>query len=160
MGKTGGDTKKRTTVRVGDEALRGFVGYNVKRAMVAFQGDLRVVLEPLGLRTVTFSALTLVDEKPGLSQSQLAQALAVERPNLVAVIDELSGRGLMTRERVPTDRRTYALHLTEEGRRILVKATADISASEEKRLAGFTPAERDLLVKMLNQIERPARGRS
>ena len=57
------------------------------------------------------------------NQAQLAAALSVERPNLVAVTDELTRRGLISRERVPSDRRTYALRLTTAGARLLAQAT-------------------------------------
>ena len=80
-----------------------------------WQADLTQTLKPLGLRMLTYTALVLIVENPGLSQSQLAAAMDVERPNLVEIIDELEQRALVLRRRVPADRRIYALTATPEG---------------------------------------------
>ena len=38
---------------------------------------------------LTYTALVLIVDNPGLNQSRLAQVMDIERPNLVNVIDEL-----------------------------------------------------------------------
>lgn len=93
---------------VSDNTLRQFVGYHLKRASNAVLSDLTTVLKPFELRMITYTALVLVVDNPGMRQSHLADAMDVERPNLVVIIDELEGRELIVREKVPTDRRAYA----------------------------------------------------
>lgn len=149
-----------TAPRISDEALRPFVGYSIKRAMNVIRADLRDVLDPMDLRMITFSALTLIGDNPALSQAQLAAALSVERPNLVAVIDELAGRGLISREKVPTDRRTYALRLTTQGARLLARATEAVQAHEDKLLEGLDPDDLATLRRVLADIERNGTERS
>ena len=117
--------------RISDATLRGLVGYNMKRAFMVIGADLARTLEPFELRMLTFTALTLVADNPGLSQSQLAEAMQVERPNLVVIVDELETRGLITRDRVPTDRRTYALRITAEGARLLANATRAVARARK-----------------------------
>lgn len=153
-------TKPNTATRVSDAALRVFVGYNVKRTMNAIRSDLKTALEPLGLRMITYSALTLIGENPSLSQAQLAAALSVERPNLVAVVEELVERGLVSRDRVPTDRRTYALRLTTQGACLLAQATEAVNAHEERVLAGVSPEEHEALIRVLARIEKNGTERS
>lgn len=142
------------THHVSDEALRHLVGFNIKRAMNVIAGDLRDTLTPFELRMVTFSALTLIGDNPSLSQAQLAAALAVERPNLVNVIEELAGRDLISRDRVPTDRRTNALRLTTQGARLLAQATEAVRAHEARLLDGIDPADIATLRAVLGRIER------
>ncbi len=151
------DAKRPT---VSDAALRGLVGYNMKRAFMAVGADLARSLDPFGLRMLTFTALTLVDDNPGLSQSQLAQAMQMERPNLVVVVDELERRGLITRDRVPTDRRAYALHVTAEGARLRASAANAVAAHEARLTAGLTPGEQTALIAALRAIETSPKGRS
>ena len=117
---------------VDDAALRQFVGYNMKRAFNVVQADLTQTLKPLGLRMLTYTALVLIVENPGLSQSQLAAAMDVERPNLVEIIDELEQRALVLRRRVPADRRIYALTATPEGIQLCQKALAADKAHEAR----------------------------
>lgn len=150
------DTAKKVT----DAALRPFLGFNLRRAWNVIHADLGATLDPLGLRMITFSALVVIGDNPGLSQAQLAAALSVERPNLVAVTDELTRRGLISRERVPSDRRTYALRLTTAGARLLAQATEAVHAHETSLYAGLTGDDRARLLGALAKIEATGTGRS
>lgn len=145
---------------ISDATLRGLVGYNMKRAFMVVRADLARTLEPFELRMLTFTALTLIADNPGLSQSQLAEAMQVERPNLVVIVDELETRGLINRDRVPTDRRTYALRITDEGTRLLAEATRAVREHENHIMGGISDAEEAALVSTLNRIEVSRTGRS
>lgn len=144
---------------ISDATLRGLVGYNMKRAFMVIGADLARTLEPFELRMTTYTALTLIADNPGLSQSQLAQAMSVERPNLVVIVDELETRGLILRDRVPTDRRIYALNITPAGRALLAKATEAVKAHENAIMGGLDPEEEAALTATLNRIEISAKGR-
>ena len=98
-----------------DRSLRAFSGYGMKRAFHVIQADLAATLAPFGLRMVSFSTLTVIADTPGLRQSQIADALLIERPNLVQLLDELQRMGLIERTPHPSDRRAHAMVATEEG---------------------------------------------
>lgn len=137
---------------VSDATLRGLAGYNLKRAFNVIQADLAEVLNPLGLRMLTFSALALIVDNPGLTQTQLAEALTIKRPNLVLVLDELESLGLILRNPVPQDRRAYALTATLPGRRLRDRALAAIHAHEARMLAVLDAGEVAALTRALNKI--------
>jgi len=61
---------------ISDATLTDLVGYNIKRASNVIQSDLARTLKPLELRMITFTALVLIVDNPGLRQSQLADACA------------------------------------------------------------------------------------
>lgn len=144
--------------QVSDATLRLFAGYHMKRAFNVVQADLSQTLKPFCLRMVTYSALTLIVDNPGLRQAQLADALAIERPNLVVIIDELEARDLILRERDPTDRRAYALMPTVAGHRLCARAVAAVQ-KHENRLFGFLSGpERVALLQALRRIETSAKG--
>ena len=143
-------------VRVSDETLRAFAGYALKRASNVIQADLARTLEPFGLRMITFTALTLIADNPDLSQTQLAGALAVERSNLVTIVDDLERNGWITRNPAPNDRRSHALRATLAGRRLCEKAVRAVQAHEDKLMAGLGAAERSMLIEILGRIERSA----
>jgi len=138
--------------KISDETLRRFIGYNMKRAFNVVQADLADTLKRFDLRMVTYSALVLIVDNPGLSQSQLAAAMDIERPNLVVIVDELEQRGLITRERVPTDRRLYALKATITGRRLCEKALAANAANEARLFAGLEENQRAVLHEALRSV--------
>ncbi len=146
--------KALEAAQISDAALRGFFGYHMKRAMAVLQADLNKALKPLGLRMVTYSALVMIVENAGLRQTQLADALAIERPNLVVILDELEERGLITRDKVPTDRRAYALNPTLKGRRLCAAATAANRADEARLLRGLAEEQRAQVIAAMNLIER------
>lgn len=152
------DNAKRP--HISDATLRGLVGYNMKRAFMVIGADLARTLEPFELRMLTFTALTLIADNPGLSQTQLAEAMQVERPNLVVIVDELETRGLITRDRVPADRRTYALRITTEGARLLANAARAVNAHENEIMGGLSDSEEAALIATLNRIEASKSGRS
>ena len=139
-----------------DATLRGFCGYAMKRAFLGVQADLNRVLAPLGLRMMTYSALVVVTDNPGLRQSQLADALAVEKPNMVALVAELLQAGLLTRQRAPDDRRARALHPTDTGRALAARAIAAVQAHEARITATLGPEELQTLMHALAQVERAA----
>lgn len=143
---------------VSDARLRAFVGYTMKRATNAVQADLAAALAPFDLRIATFSALVLIVENPGLSQSQLAEALAVERSNLVVIVDDLERRALILRNPVPGDRRTYALTATLAGRRLCDKALVAAEAHEERLMAGLSGKDRAAIISAMELIRRAGRG--
>lgn len=141
-----------------DKVLREFSGYAMKRAFNAIRADVNATLEPFQLRMVTFSALMIIVDKPGLRQSQLAEILSMERSNVVLIVDELENRELVTRERTVGDRRAYALKVTLAGRRLHDQALAAVKQHEERMMAGLTEAERLALFKGLRIIEKNGRN--
>ncbi|NDR56214.1 MarR family winged helix-turn-helix transcriptional regulator [Aliiruegeria sabulilitoris] len=141
-------------VTVDDTTLRAYFGYRMKRCFNAIQADLAQALKPFELRMLTFTALALVVENPGLRQSQLADAMDVERPNLVTVVEELVRRDLISRDRVPTDRRAYSLEATAAGKRLFAEAAAAVEAHEKTLLAGLDPQLRAGAIEAMHHIEK------
>ena len=139
-------------VQIRDDTLRQFIGYHMKRAFNVIQADLTLTLKPFELRMLTYSALVLIVDNPGLSQTQLANAMDIERPNLVVIIDELEQRELIVRDRVITDRRAYALRATLIGRRLCKKAINAVKVHESRLLDGLDEVTRDNLMTGLSVL--------
>jgi DNA-binding MarR family transcriptional regulator len=128
------------------------VGYMLRRAqLAAFQDFLRSYAEA-GIRPAQYAVLTVIERNPGLRQSQVSTALGIKRANLVALLDSLESRGLAKRVPVATDRRSYALHLTETGAALMAKL-AEINAAHEKRVtAKIGENGRRELLKLLHGV--------
>ena len=139
---------------ISDATLRGFSGYVMKRAFNAIQADVNAALAPHDLRMLTFSALSVIVDNPGLRQAQLADALSIERPNLVIVVDDLECRALISRNPAPGDRRAYALLATLKGVRLYEKALTSVQAHEARVTSRLSREERKSLLDMLSKIER------
>jgi DNA-binding MarR family transcriptional regulator len=101
--------------------LRGTIGYAMRRAQLAVFQDIYRAFGQLTVTTAEFSVLAVVADNPGANQADLADALGVERPRMVPLIDALERRGLATRVASASDRRQRQIHLTDKGRRLLAE---------------------------------------
>lgn len=109
-------------------------------------------IRPLGLTPPQAGVLRRLGQFPGQSQRELADALGMHPPRLVALIDELEDRGLVARERDPGDRRNYAISLTAEGRRALAEL-AGVAREHELAIAAALDAdERAQLLALLRRL--------
>ncbi len=136
-----------------DAVMRKFIGYNLKRAYIVLHQVATQALDAHDLRVRSFSALSLIVGNPGVSPSELADMLQMERSNLVLIVDELESRDLISRTRMKLDRRRYALKATLRGRRLHEKAAAAIRRADERPLLRLTAEDRAQLVNLLSKIE-------
>jgi len=136
-----------------DAAMRTHLGYSLKRTYLVVHQAASVALDQFGLKVRSFSALSLIAANPGITPSQLAEMLRIERSNLVLIMDELETRDLITRTRDPGDRRRYALSATLAGRRLQEKAAQAANTAEHRLIAGLSPVEQETLLSLLRRIE-------
>lgn len=109
-------------------------------------------LRPLDLTPPQAGVLRRLAQNPGESQRAVADALGMHAPRLVALIDDLEGRGLVERQRDPQDRRNYALALTADGRALLARIATVAIEHERAVTAGVDPDERDQLLALLQRL--------
>lgn len=147
------DRAEATGDDVDQTVLRSYVGYNMKRAYLGIRADFIASLAHLELNPSQFSALVIIVANPGVSQSALARALSVERSAIVALINTFEKRGLVSRDPVPGDRRSYALRATEAGKRHFAQAVEATDAHEKRYFARLSEEERATLIALLNRIE-------
>ena len=134
------------------DPLSIFVGYNLKRAMAVVQADLVRVLARHNLKLGTFTVLAAIGDAPGIAAIRLAELLGIERSNLVAILDDLGRRGLITRSASLTDRRSHELHRTAEGTAVFQAALADVHDHEAKVFAGLTTEERAEMIRLCQKL--------
>ena len=113
--------------------LPHLVGYMLRRAQLAVFQDFWRGYAELDIRPAQYAVLIVIERNPGLRQSQISSALNIKRANLVALLDSLEGRGLAKRVPVATDRRSYALHLTDDGAALMLRL-AEVNAAHESRV--------------------------
>jgi DNA-binding MarR family transcriptional regulator len=132
--------------------LGSLVGYRLRRASNRLIGDFSATMAPLSLRPVLFAMLEVVRANPGIIQMGLGTELGIQRANLVPLVNELTGRGLIKRIPAPNDRRALAVYLTDEGARLLDEAEGLVRAHEERMLAALSRSERNKLLELLEKI--------
>jgi DNA-binding MarR family transcriptional regulator len=162
MSKSANLRPKRTSRRNdgnGDDAaeidlgpLPDLAGYVLRRAQLAVFQDFWRNFAEFDIRPAQYAVLIVIERNPGLRQSQISSALNIKRANLVALLDSLESRGLAKRVPVVSDRRSYALHLTEPGTALMQKL-AEVSAAHEARVGGIIgEAGRKDLLRLLHGV--------
>jgi DNA-binding MarR family transcriptional regulator len=87
--------------------------------------------------------MRLLVRRPGLTVSQVAAELGLQRTNASAAVRTLLGRGLLRRERDPADGRVSRLSPTPRAQENRDRREAAWAAALRTRLAVLPPAERD-----------------
>jgi DNA-binding MarR family transcriptional regulator len=109
-------------------------------------------LRPLGIRPKHCGLLAAIRHMPMTSQLALGQALNVVPSAIVTMIDDLEALGAINRVADETDRRRYAIELTEKGAAMLQQATAIAQQVDESILAPLGKSERDTLRQLLKKL--------
>ncbi|MDH7795602.1 MULTISPECIES: MarR family transcriptional regulator [unclassified Beijerinckia] len=96
--------------------------------------------------------LTVVGQRPGLSQSAVAQQIGIDLNTCSDLVARLVAKKLLRRERSQVDGRTYALYLAPKGLPVFeegVQRAPDYRQSVARRLS---PAEHERLVALLRRL--------
>jgi DNA-binding MarR family transcriptional regulator len=99
--------------------------------------------------------LTLVIEREPMTQKALGDLLRIDRTTMVALIDDLEGKGFVVRQRHPRDRRAFLVWPTESGRAAKVEAIGILDEQQRYFLAPLTAAEQRHLGALLKRLQRP-----
>jgi DNA-binding MarR family transcriptional regulator len=99
-------------------------------------------------------ALGELADLESMSQQDLADRLGLEKSTVSRLAAGLARRGWMVRQRTPSNRRSYQLQLTDEGRAAAERVGKDLQAHHEQLLGGLTPAERHALTIGLAGVAR------
>lgn len=134
------------------EFLETLVGYHIRRAQITTFREFSASVDNGKFSPPLFSVLSLVSENPGSSQAALADFLEVDRPAVLALVDRLEDRGLLTRERSKSDRRRQALFLTRKGESEYERLCQEVTAQDRRLAQKLTAAQRRRLAELLEQI--------
>jgi MarR family transcriptional regulator, transcriptional regulator for hemolysin len=111
-------------------------------------------LKNLGVSQASWTTITIAAKaRSPLSQSELADQLAVEGATMVAMIDRLVKAGLVVRELSTTDRRVKRVVVTAEGYRLYDKVKAEAAAVRKELLAKIDPKSIEAATMVLETLQ-------
>jgi len=132
-----------------DQSL-GFLLHDVSR-LLRKRFDRRA--RDLGLTRSQWRVVAHLARRPGLTQTELAELLEMEKISLGRMVDRLEAAGWLQRRPHPADRRAKQLFLTEEVEPVLARMRALSQEIQDEVQAGLDPAERDHLFRALARIK-------
>ncbi|MEV5034820.1 MarR family transcriptional regulator [Sphingobium sp. LMC3-1-1.1] len=87
-------------------------------------------------------------------QADLAEELGITQPSLVRTLDQLQAAGLVGRVPNPDDRRSNRIAFTPEGRELIGRIEARLEDLRRELLEGVPDAAIEIIVNLLNLLER------
>jgi DNA-binding MarR family transcriptional regulator len=133
-------------------AINDILGFHIRLAHGACYRHFMDTFAHLDLTQKQVSVLWLVDDHPGIAQTDLAQRLRMDRATVMAIINRLQARGYVVRGRAGHDRRRQTLNLLPDGVTALADAKKAIAEHEDWLKSRFTKREIAKLSELLARI--------
>ena len=130
---------------------------SVMRAQQIFQARVDEVLKPFELTFARYELLMLLhfSRAGSMPVKRASERLQVHPTSITNAVDRLEAAGLVERQPHPTDGRSSLIEVTDEGRRLALKATAALNEEVFGR-PGLTSKQVGALVQVLEALRRDA----
>lgn len=147
-----GESANAAPESAGTSALGDDLSFLLARSSAVAVSAGNSVLRAFGLKARSYSVLSIACEGRRSTQRELAEYLLLDPSQIVALVDDLEGRGLVERRADARDRRSKAVIATAEGRRVCGEARAAVLAAEERPYGELTGEERRQLAALLRRV--------
>jgi DNA-binding MarR family transcriptional regulator len=133
-----------------DEHYIGYTMTDVARLLrTVFERRVRAA----GLTRAQWVIIARLHRRPGLSQSEVADLLEIEKATAGRLIDRMEGKGWIERRADPLDRRVNRLHLTAEAERIHALIWPVAAATVDAALDDLSAVERKSLSRLMQRVK-------
>jgi DNA-binding MarR family transcriptional regulator len=111
------------------------------------------VVESKGITAQQYNVLRILRGAGdhGLPTLDIADRMIEQTPGITRLIDRLETKGLVSRERCPTDRRQVFCRISKSGLRLLGALDAPIRDAEERALSALGERELSTLIRLLDR---------
>lgn len=110
-------------------------------------------LQPLGLTRAQWSVLAVLSDHDGLSQSQLADELEIEKTTAGRLIDHIEKSAWIERRPIPGDRRLWGVHLTEQARPLIAEVEQIILSTRADMLRNLSSEQQHHFSEALHAVK-------
>lgn len=117
------------------------LGYLLKHVNMRLTSLNTAALASLGIDGRELGVVLAIGSAEPLSQSEVATRLGIDRTTMVAMLDALERKGLVSRHPLAEDRRRNVVELTPRGRDTLAKGVSASDAAERQLLDSLDATE-------------------
>jgi DNA-binding MarR family transcriptional regulator len=144
------------TAPTGEEPVRlglldTYIGFHLRLAQAASFRHFKRHTGIPGLRPGWFAVLSLINDNPGITPLALSRASGRDKSTITPVLRDLARERLISRKEIPTDRRSYALRLTDKGAQALAHLSA-CAAAHDRELDAIAGDKKPALLELLRRI--------
>jgi DNA-binding MarR family transcriptional regulator len=126
----------------------------ISRAYARSSGLLNEAFEAHGngLRSYHYRLLSALEESGPTGQAELGRIAGIDRSDVVAILNELEGHGLIARTTDPGNRRRNIVTMTVAGARRLDELELIVSDVQRKLTAPLSPTQHAQFLKLVGMI--------
>jgi len=128
------------------------IAMGLRAAYWAMHRQTEAGLARCGVTADQFVLLALLTEQDGITQQELVRRASSDANTIRAMLVRLENRGLVTREKHPTDGRARSVALTRKGRRMHDRLWSQSEPVRERLVDAFESEEADTLSEFLTRI--------
>ena len=128
------------------------LGYLLKHAQLRLAELTTAALAPYGVNGRELAVLLVLAGREPASQQAAAARLGIDRTTMVALLDTLEDKGLVTRHPDPGDRRKNVVDLTAVGQDTLRRATQAGDDAQRRFLAPLPEPDAERLINALSTL--------
>lgn len=110
-------------------------------------------LQPFGLTRAQWAILAALANRNGLSQSELADELEIEKSTAGRLIDHVQASGWVERRPIPGDRRLWGVYLTEQAQPLIEQVTKIILDTRSEMMEGLSAEQQSQVVQSLRFVK-------
>jgi len=150
------DAERDVQARLGDKPL-DFASLDAISNIYRAAGSVRrhaerEVLAEYGLSFGGFTILWVLWVWEKMETARLAEECSLAKGTLTGMLTTLEKQGLVTRSRVPTDKRRVVVDLTTEGKAMMDTVFPKFNAFETRMSAGLDISEKKELTRLLRVV--------
>jgi len=114
------------------------------------------LLEPFGVTLPQYNVLRILRGagSEGLPTLAIAERMIEMTPGITRMLDRMEAKGLVWRERCPSDRRQVTCRLTKAGADLLADLDGVINEEDDGSLSMLSEKEQRTLIRFLDAIRR------
>ena len=119
--------------------------YLIKQVELAIRARLESVTREVGLTVTQYTALTVLERRPGLTSAELAKNSFVRAQSMSTVTTELAESGLVARTQDPSHHQRQLLTVTDKGHELLARLRPAVGWIEQQMVSALPPGDTDHL---------------
>ncbi len=131
-----------------------YIGYTLTDVARLLRTVFERRVRSLGLTRAQWVVIARVHRHPGLSQTEIADLLEIEKATAGRLIDRMELKGWLERRADPNDRRVNRLHLTHEAEQLHGLIWPIAEATVEDALRDLSSSEQRMLAKLMRRVKK------
>lgn len=111
-------------------------------------------VEPYNLTRAKWLALGVLDRREGITQTELAEYLELDKSTVGRLLDRLEERGFVVRRKDPEDRRVFRIYIAKTAHPVLSELEQVADDVRSLALSGMSGEDQGKLLELLDQVKK------